>query len=231
VLSGYRHATLLAALVLLLLVRPFLGERLLGLALVDLLLMLTLVSSVLACAANRRQAAIGLVLAALMVLASWADLISEDAALLSVFPGLGLVFFGYVTFLMLRTVFLSTRRVSADTICGALSVYLLLGLVWTFAYALLELAQPGSFTLGGPGSSPDAQHFERFMGFSFVTLTTLGYGNIVPTSPRADALATMEAIVGQIYLTVLVARLVALQLTQAGARRSGSDSEGAGEDR
>ena len=63
------------------------------------------------------------------------------------------------------------------------------------------------------------------MGFSFVTITTLGYGNVVPTSPCADALSAAEAVVGQVCLTVMLARLVALQLTQAG--RSGGDDPSA----
>ncbi len=54
--------------------------------------------------------------------------------------------------------------------------------------------------------------FDNFLGFSFVTISTLGYGSVVPTTARADALATSEAVVGQIYLTVLVARLVAMHM-------------------
>ncbi len=97
-----------------------------------------------------------------------------------------------------------------NTSCGSLSVYLLLGLLWAFAFALLESAVPGSFS--GIERGMGFTDYKRFFGFSFVTLTTLGYGNVVPLTPRADALAVAEAIVGQIYLTVLVARLVALNL-------------------
>ena len=67
--------------------------------------------------------------------------------------------------------------------------------------------------MGGlPNPNPNAAHFDRFLGFSFVTLSTLGYGNIVPLTPRADAMATSEAVTGQIYLTVMVARLVAMHM-------------------
>lgn len=223
-LQGYRHVYLLGSLFLLMLAYPFLGERLLGLALLDLLLIVTLATSILACATTRRQVAIGLVLAGALQIARWSVLITDHRGLLSAYPVLGLLFFGYVTGLMLGEVFRRMSRVSADTICGALSIYLLLGLVWSFGYALLEIAEPGSFSFGGAAASPHGADFARFIGFSFVTLTTLGYGNIVPTNPRADALTSTEAIVGQIYLTVLVARLVALHLHHARENRTGKDA-------
>ncbi|MDB4433292.1 potassium channel family protein [bacterium] len=220
-LGSYRHAYLLGSLLLLVLVQPFLGERLLGLALIDVFLIVTLVTSIVTCSTTRRQLVIGIALAAALEMARWSALISDHRVLLSSAPGLGLLFFVYVTALMLHEVFRKTREVSADTIAGALSVYLLLGLAWSFAYALLEIAEPGSFSFGGAGPDPTGPDFARFLGFSFVTLTTLGYGNIVPTNPRADALTSTEALVGQIYLAVLVARLIAIQLQQAYSRRTG----------
>jgi voltage-gated potassium channel Kch len=54
--------------------------------------------------------------------------------------------------------------------------------------------------------------FERFIGFSFVTLTTLGYGNVVPLTPRGEAVATAEAVAGQLYIAVLLARFVAIDI-------------------
>jgi hypothetical protein len=221
VLERYRHAYLLASLLLLVLVQPFLGERLLGLALIDVFLIVTLVTCIVTCSTTRRQLVIGVVLAAALEVARWSTLISDHRALLSAHPGLGLLFFVYVTVLMAREIFGRARKVSLDTIAGALSIYLLLGLAWTFAYALLEIAVPGSFSFGGVAPGPQGSDFSRFLGFSFVTLTTLGYGNIVPTNPRADALTSTEALVGQIYLAVLVARLIAIQLQQAHARRAG----------
>ena len=82
-----------------------------------------------------------------------------------------------------------------------------------FAYALLESLVPGSFTIGGEPTPADAR-FDRYIGFSFTTLTTLGYGTIVPTNPRADALTSLQAIAGPVYLTIVIARLVAIQVGQ-----------------
>ncbi len=206
----HRHAYLLATLLLMLLVSPFLRQRIAGIPVLEILLFVTLVSSVLAGAVRRRQRLIGFALVGAAQLAALAQHASSEPILDAVRPLLGLAFFAYVASLLLRRIFVETSRVTIETICGALAVYLFLGLIWVFAYSLLEIVEPGSFTVGvgDTGGSP----FSRFIGFSFVTLTTLGYGNISPMNPRADALAYTEAIIGQIYLTVLVARLVAMEL-------------------
>jgi hypothetical protein len=207
--ARYGHAQLLTALTLLVIVDPFLSTFV-GEALLDSFLVLTLFSAIFACANTRRNLVIGVSLATAMLITLFVHnrIVSNTADVaLSL---LGIVFFGYVIALVLASVFRDSRRVSADTICGALSVYLLLGLLWAFAFALLESAAPGSFSGVDDGAS--FTRYKRFLGFSFVTLTTLGYGNVVPLTPRADALAVSNAIVGQLYLTVLVARFVALNL-------------------
>ncbi len=206
----HRHAYLLATLLLMLLVSPFLRQRIAGIPVLEILLFVTLVSSVLAGAVRRRQRLIGFTLVGAAQLAALAQHAASEPILDSVRPLLGLAFFAYVASLLLRRIFVETSRVTIETICAALAVYLFLGLTWVFAYSLLEIVEPGSFSVGvgDTGGSP----FSRFIGFSFVTLTTLGYGNISPMNPRADALAYTEAIIGQIYLTVLVARLVAMEL-------------------
>lgn len=209
-LARYRHAQLLATLTLLLIIEPFLNNLVVGVRLLNVLLIVTLISAIIACANRRRHVVIGVSLATGVLIA----MISRDGRIVGA-ANVGLLllaicFFGYVIALVLGSVFRDSRKVSVNTICGGLSVYLLLGLLWVFAFALLEKTAPGSFS--GIEPTISSTSYERFFGFSFVTLTTLGYGNIVPLTPRANALAVSEAIVGQIYLTVLVARLVALNL-------------------
>ena len=100
-------------------------------------------------------------------------------------------------------------------IFGALSVYLLIGVVFSFLFIIVETVVPGSFdglTFHIADDSP--REFHSFMYFSFVTITTLGYGDLLPIQPAARALAYMEALVGQIYLTVLVARLIGMYIAQ-----------------
>ncbi len=130
----------------------------------------------------------------------------------------GAIFLTFMTVLVMRAV-VRDERVTSDKIVASICGYLLLGTCWSIAYALLEAANPGSFALAGAfaeGSSAGAgSQTSGFAYFSFVTLTTLGYGDITPISPQAQTLAWMEAGAGQIYLTVLVARLVGLHIVHS----------------
>ncbi len=206
----YRHAQLLLALSLLLFARPFLATFV-GAAIVELFMFVTFVSAIVACATRRLHLVIGIGLTILIQAAGIYRRITGTGTLDLAYEALALVFFGFAITLLLTDVFRDSRRVSADTICGALAAYLLLGVFWAFGYAFLEGVMPNSFH-GLPAAAPLLGNYERFIGYSFVTLTTLGYGNVVPATPRAEAFAVAEAIVGQVYLTVLVARLVALNL-------------------
>lgn len=128
-----------------------------------------------------------------------------------------------LAFLILAT-FASMKQIamdnvmSANRITGAICVYLLLGVIWSVFYALLEFALPGSFAgiaeQGGSSWSPD------WIYYSFVTLTTLGYGDMLPLTFSARALSYIETIFGQFYLAILVAGLVSAYLSskQGGAR-------------
>lgn len=125
-------------------------------------------------------------------------------------------FLGIVIYSILREV-LTLKEVSFDAISGALNGYLLMGIMWGFAYQAVEASWPGSFDLGldvftkVAGSNYVAPHLASLLYFSFVTITTTGYGDITPISAVAGQLAITEAVVGQFYMVVLVARLVSLQ--------------------
>jgi hypothetical protein len=99
---------------------------------------------------------------------------------------------------------LAAGRVDAERICAALSVYLLVGIAFGGIFATLEAVAPGSLR------GPEPIRLEGALYFSFVTLATLGYGDVVPASAVARPLAMLEAVFGQLYLVVLVARLVSL---------------------
>jgi hypothetical protein len=92
---------------------------------------------------------------------------------------------------------------------GAVAAYLLLGIIWAFAYALVCVQDPQAFA--GPVSPADGPR--AFYYFSFVTLATLGYGDVLPVSPAARSLAILEAVTGTLYLAILLARMVALAVT------------------
>jgi hypothetical protein len=96
--------------------------------------------------------------------------------------------------------------VTFHRILGAVAAYLLLGLIWASAYALVAQLRPGAFS--GPVSLADGPR--GFLYFSFVTLTTVGFGDVLPVHPAARSLTMLEAVTGPLYLAILVARLVSL---------------------
>lgn len=125
-----------------------------------------------------------------------------------------LLFICYVTVVVLRAV-LRSGKVTGDKIAGAICGYLLLGLAWAMLYALIDLYQPDAFKGAIEPLLPAAAGPLReyvFVYYSFVTLTTLGYGDVVPAAGVARTAAWMQAVVGQLYIAILVARLVALQI-------------------
>jgi hypothetical protein len=101
--------------------------------------------------------------------------------------------------------------ISGNRIVGAICVYLMLGVIWALIYALLESAMPGSFK--GLSESAWRVWNTDWVYFSFITMSTLGYGDILPISSSARALAYLEAIVGQFYIAILVAGLVSSYIT------------------
>jgi len=117
----------------------------------------------------------------------------------------------YALFMSISIVFMiqkmfSTTKVTGDVIRGGISVYLLLGFLWTLFYVLIYHFDPKAFFV------IHSWHDSFLFYFSFSTLTTLGYGDISPINKVAMVLANLEAIVGQLYLAIFVARLVGLHL-------------------
>lgn len=121
----------------------------------------------------------------------------------------GFAFFIFITGLLCGKV-LRARSVNTGILVGSVCIYLLFGVSFAFLYGLIETAWPAAFSqvvgqdnlLGG------------YLYFSMVTLTTLGYGDISPLNPVARSFATFQALIGQLYLTILVARLVSLYSSQ-----------------
>lgn len=107
---------------------------------------------------------------------------------------------------------LFTGEIDGNKILGAICLYLLMGLIWAVVYTLLQLDFPSSFQTM-PQNSQWFMLFPDFVYFSFVTMTTLGFGDISPNLPVARFLVYLEAIVGQFYLAILVASLVGSRMS------------------
>ena len=118
---------------------------------------------------------------------------------------------------------LGDKAITADSVYGAFSGYLLGGLVFGHLYCVVAILIPGSF--GGNaelGAQLQVEHHRHFLlsYFSFMTLTTVGYGDIVPAKAAARGLAIVESIVGQFYIAVVVAELVGLRLPLRQSRQA-----------
>ena len=105
-----------------------------------------------------------------------------------------------------------TTEVDADMLVGSFCIYLLLGMIFAFAYLFLDATGDAFRYISEAEHGEGKSAFRDLMYYSYVTLTTLGYGDIVPISAPAKALAVFEAVCGQFYLAVLVARLLGLHI-------------------
>jgi hypothetical protein len=104
------------------------------------------------------------------------------------------------------------NEVTKDLIMASACAYILIGLVWAYFYHFVEVLHPKSFTL--PWTPGD--DLWDFYYYSFVTLTTVGYGDILALTKPARALSILEALTGQLYLAIMISRLVGLHASQSG---------------
>ena len=130
-----------------------------------------------------------------------------------------ILFLGYVLGIVVRSVF-KAKIVTSDILCGAVSVYLLVGVLAGLMFVLIEYYAPGSFRVSNWTTDAAAQQasFIEDPGwlvyFSFVTLTTVGYGDVLPASAVARSASVLVAVIGQVILMVQIARLVGMHVAQ-----------------
>ncbi len=169
----------------------------------------------------RREFTIAVILAVPALSGRWLLSLRQSSGLLMVVALCWAVFLGFAIVVILRQV-LRASRVSNDTLSGAVSCYLLLGVFFAFLYAAIALAYPGSFLIDGRKLTPEISHFfyqheiGKLIYFSIVTLATVGYGDITPLSPPARSLAMVESVTGQFYVAILIARLVSIRYSKWG---------------
>jgi hypothetical protein len=214
---------LLGALVVFLLLPPFLETERWGMRLADLAFSLVLLAGLATAAGHPRQLRCGAALLIPALVTRWAAHLSGAEWLLVSRLVLGMLFLVYAAFVILSDL-AREREVSLDTISGGICVYLLLGVGWALGYALVEVEAPGSFAMGGEALPPPSFVLDdggawlwSFIYLSFVTLTTLGYGDLTPLTRVTQMLTSAEAIFGQLFIAVFIARLVGLY---AAGRRS-----------
>lgn len=126
----------------------------------------------------------------------------------------GVLFFLFITGTLIEHI-LHSEEVSTDTLYGAVCVFLLLGLLWASIYGFLEYISPGIIFVENNTDSINYLTSNEILYYSYTTLTTLGYGDITSLTPEGRIISVLEAIVGQLFLAFLVARLVAIYTANA----------------
>ena len=158
-----------------------------------------------------------LVLAVVAISLTWGSYWSGNVQLAIISRVLQIVFVVFIAGAILSQVF-KHKKITRETVAGAICVYLLMGTMWADVYGIMEIVKPGTFpayeTATGEKITDPHLRSSQFHYFSFVTLSTLGYGDITPNTREAQSLASMEAIIGQLFLAVLIARLVGQQVSR-----------------
>ena len=182
---------------------------------IDVFVSMVLISGTFA-VQSRRWRQIAFVLAALTLVARWASYAGATRELLIANSGLAVAFLSFATAgILLRVV--SSGPVTRHRIEGAVAVYLLIGVIFASLYSLIALVQPEAFQLSAVTEGGTVrQQYDRLTSqltyYSFITLTTVGYGDVAPIDPLAKQFAVLEGLVGQLYPAILLARLVSLEL-------------------
>jgi hypothetical protein len=216
-----RHLLLLILLLMIFILSPFIVPYYYGPTILNVIAAAVLLSATYAVSARKSFLIFALSLSGVStVLTFWLAaapshwlVVTSHGTLVILISFFAIAILGYV---------LRSGKVTADKIYGAVCAYLLFGYAWAFVYSLLEEVQPGSFT--SVTSMPANDIVGRVMQmryFSFVTLSTVGYGDIVPHTPAARTMALLEAMLGQFYLVALIGRLVGLHIVHGNSDRRG----------
>ena len=226
----WRYLILLTTLLLVLVVQPISFGFSTPPQLFDVFLLLVTVALLLSFCPDRKKRLVAVtfsVPAGLFSLGSYLFAPRPDNSLVLIGHCFAVLFFFWAAALIVASLF--RRQLSLDDVFGTICGYLLLGMAWGVLYSMLDTLWPGSFQIDVRlAEQVQAGHsrIHLFSYFSFITLMTVGYGDVTPISPAARTCAWMEALTGQFYLAVLVAGLVGGLLSKMQMRASHDGEEG-----
>jgi len=219
-----RYTLMVLMLLAYVLAAPFTGVGTISNRLLNLTVLFALLVVIHTSWPSRRMTGVAAVLAIIAlfpILGVW-----DDASIPGIASHTASLLFTTLVIVAILSQVLTTEYVTLDTVIGAASVYLLIGLLWATIYALIEFWLPGSFTFPpnfqprGPTTLVPLMQDTIILYYSFETLTTVAYGDVLPLTAPARFFSVSEALVGQLYLAVLVARFVGLQVTHYTTRRN-----------
>jgi hypothetical protein len=172
--------------------------------------MVLILTAALVAVGLRREgvALFGLALASIVV-----EALARTTAATAVSLAARAVFLSYVEVRIIWRV-LGDETVTHDTVSAVACGYVMIGMVWGAFYALLEVLQPGSFAIPAAWAAGPAGDVRALTYFSFITLTSVGFGDVLPTGSPGGGLCIGEAIVGQLYLAIMIARMVGILAAQ-----------------
>ena len=208
---------LLLTLLFTLFILPLTGERISTSILLTLVFSLIMLLGVYSLRRNRRMFWIGLLLMAPALISRWATYFVESQLAHGI-ADLSVSVFLFFTFLMVIVDILQEKNISLDTIYGGIVAYLFIALCFSSLYNGIHVFNHDAFLFNGAletiGKSIDTQTFGDFTYYSLITLSTVGYGEITPYSTYARFASALQGILGQLYLTIFLARLVGMHIAQ-----------------
>lgn len=198
-----------------LLVPAYFENKVLGGAALRVMFSVILLASLYLIAYQLREFIIGIVIAIPTLLANWWGEFFSPPWNVYVSSTFYIIFLCYISFFIIRFIF-ATKQINLDMIFAAICLYMYIGLIWTFIYLIVEASHPGSFSFAAelPGDPEGLIHTLRnsLSYFSYVTLSTLGYGDVTPLTRLARVWAILETLIGQFYLALVIARLIGLYI-------------------
>ena len=211
-----KFSYLLGSIIFLLVAASLIGNDRLSCILFCVLMTGVLLVSAVTICRHHRNLIPALSLAIPTIIFDWLGFAMANQMVFVVHNLLLVLFFSFVAYHVLYSI-LADERVTLDTIRGAVCVYLLVGLAWTYVYGTMQLVDSGAIEFPGTDvqttvSAFGNSSFTQTAYYSFTTMTTLGFGDIHPVLPPARTASILQAIFGQFYLAVLVARLVVLHI-------------------
>ena len=214
-----RFTLLLATILVLLVTQPMFSGHAFAQNLATVTMSLVLLTALYAFRGTRIYFAIALALLVPSVGCRFALLFTPSPTLEMVSAISSCMFLAVTVIALVSRLFI-VKSVTLDTISAAICAYLLTAVAFAYGFAVVELRSPGSFSAAlfqRPAGhiAPLIASLHSFIYYSFVCLTTTGFGDISPVSEGARSLSVMEAVIGQLYVAILIARLVSLEVAQS----------------
>jgi voltage-gated potassium channel len=211
-----RFLLLLISLLALMLITPLFEGLVRVTTIIDIFITAIFISTIYAVSQKKRYFLITSLLLLPVLTAMWLDYFVNIPSLRLASDCCGILFFAFTIIIILSSIF-REEEVTLNVIYGAIVVYLLIGIMWSFIFEVIEHLHPGSFSIA-PTQLVEGRL--PLVYYSFVTITTAGYGDISPVTLTARAYSVVEAVIAQIYLVVLIARLVGTHIRQSMEKKS-----------